>query len=628
MAVASRRNDPLLTRHRVTAAAGGLAALALIVRVVYLQTVRAPHYVSLLEKYRTGTVFEMPIRGEILDRNRAPLARTRYIYRIELDPVRFTTLWSRLGADAEERGRERLARLLSGLLGIDRNDVLSRFHEAPGQGETKRQRIIKNEATLAEVQAIEYFLAHRPNDRDRSEPHLLDGIVVRKLSERSVTDGDVSAAILGRTVVGPMGILRGLGGIEQWADAALAGSIGWRSGSVDRSRRLNPLMPYRRASATPGMEVGLTLDAEVQRICARALDACMATHRPIGATAIVMDPHTGDILGMVSRPSVDLQSPDLGAILAKHPEYDRNRALMLYEPGSALKPITVAIALEDGELRDDESIPCSGAFTPGNRMLRCEAHKSNTPAPGTNTPEMIVAKSCNVGVARISLRLGWARLNEGLRNCGFFAQTGIQLYNDQPGYTVVRRPEDVPSRDDIARIGFGQSISISPLALTAVYGALANGGRLIQPRIISYFGAPGSPAQRRYPVHRNDRIFTKEVAEEVRGYLRAVVVRGTGRKVAEVPGYTTAGKTGTAQKVDNGAYRGHIATFVGFVPATKPRAVITVVVDEPSQNGYHGSQAAAPYWKRIAEDLMTHLHVASDMPTTTATRDEASHERR
>jgi stage V sporulation protein D (sporulation-specific penicillin-binding protein) len=472
--------------------------------------------------------------------------------------------------------------------------------------------VIKTDLTLQEATAVRYLLKRRP-DEDALRPHPLVGFVLSHTYERSYASGDTSTAILGRTKAGVRNMLRGDGGLEDWGDTILAGSIGWYRQRVRPGERLNPLRPARSAASVQGMDLHLTIDLNIQRICARELEQCMKDHTPLGATAIVLDPKTGDVLGMVSRPSADISA---GGLKSENLEVIRNRALMAYEPGSVMKPITISLALEAGVLRPDKDIPCTGSFVPGKRRVRCEAHRTAPSAPGQNTPRIIIAKSCNVATGITALRLGAHRLHAGLERFGLLRPTGVQLPGDVRGFSRTDPVLGSPSRDDVARVGFGQSITVTPLALATAFGVFANDGVLIRPRIIRSYGYPQAAPVKVYPSDPGERVLSCTVAAEMRDYLRSVVLVGTGKNAA-IHGYTTAGKTGTASKVKGGAYSGYVASFIGMAPATKPRVIIAVVVDEP-HNGYHGSQAAAPTWGRIAADIMDYLKVPPDAPATTA----------
>jgi len=479
----------------------------------------------------------------------------------------------------------------------------------PGPAETRRSLLIKSRLTPEEASAVEYAKAAKVGT-GRREPNLLEGFVVLTQHRREYPNGASSCQILGRVTLGPRGQVRGIGGLEDWADTVLSGSVGWNNMEMKKAGVFTGRETGYRAEPVPGMDVRTTIDASIQQILSEELGRCMQEHTPLGATGIVLDPRNGDVLGMVSKPGVDLSDPDAPALIASNPELMRNRAMMLYEPGSVLKPLTVALALEVGVVKPTEDVPCQHGYTPDARPIRCEAHRSSIPASGQNVPRMIVAKSCNVAAAKLAVRLGATRLHEGLSRFGLFERTAIQLPGEAVGWSLTDPVRGRRSRDDVARVGFGQGITVTPLHLAAAFAVFANGGILHHPRIVRSYGYPGRPPAKEYYVGGGVSVLSPRVANEIRSYLGSVVEVGTG-KPARLNSYTTGGKTGTAQKVKERRYAGYIASFIGMVPLRNPRAVIAIVVDEP-HNGYHGSQAAAPTWARVAERLMDYWHVAPD----------------
>jgi cell division protein FtsI/penicillin-binding protein 2 len=287
-----------------------------------------------------------------------------------------------------------------------------------------------------------------------------------------------------------------------------------------------------------------------------------------------------------------------------------------------MKPITLCIASAEGLISPSEVFPCPGYRMLDGKRIGCEAHRSSTPAPGTNTPRMVIAKSCNTATSLIANRIGGTRLGAGMERFGLLAPTGVQLLGDRAGWLEARKPASDQSRGAVARIGFGQSVMISPLALTAAFGAIVNRGVLMRPRIVQALTDQANRVIQEFPVEEAGRAVPREVADTMVTYLQAAVTEGTG-KLARLDGFTTGGKTGTASKVKGDTYSEHVASFIGYVQAGERRIVIAVVVDEP-KNGYHGGQAAAPTFRRIAKELVLHWHVAPDKsgpPTKVARAD-------
>ncbi len=594
-----RLDDPVQRNGRLLLLGVGLAA-CLVVRTVYLQTVKRSAYVKEADKRRAKTRVIPPRRGDILDRNGVPLALTRDVRRVTYDP-------DRLPKDPDSgkplrTEAAKTARLLAGLLGLKTGEVLETMLSTTNRrGEYDRSKIIKENVTAAEAAALRWF------SLNRNYKELLRGAVNEVHSERVYAGGDTSTALVGMTIPSTYGTVVGTSGLELWANTALTGSVGWMQARVDPAGVLIPTAIERVVSAADGASLKLTIDIDVQRICAAALAECVREHSPLGVTAIVLDPTTGDILGMVSMPTCD---PMDRSKLNNSLEALRNRALLLYEPGSVMKPITWCLALNAGLVHGDEVFECPGYRMLDGKRINCEAHKSRTPAPGENTVRMVIAKSCNTATVAAGLRLGYKRLTDGLARFGLFNRTGVQLPGDRGGWVEPGLQTARHIRGSTARISFGQAVMVSPLALAAAYGAIANHGVLMRPRLIQAMTDPANRVVHAYPTQVEGQPISPAVADEMASYLQSCVLKGTG-KLAAIPGYVTGGKTGTANKVvaKTGRYGAHMASFIGYVEAGKRRVVIAVVTDEP-KNGYHGSVAAAPTWKRIAEKLMLHWHIA------------------
>ncbi|MBM3494116.1 MAG: penicillin-binding protein 2, partial [Armatimonadetes bacterium] len=579
---------------------GAVLVVVLVLRVGYLQTIRRQHFADLANDTRSRTHVLPPRRGDVTDRFGAPVAMTQDVSRIAFDPGKLPK--DPVTKETLPHAAVKPASVLAPLLGISRDEVV-RGIEGPADepGEHKRYRIIKEDATAAEVAAVRWFL------RSRTYRPMLEGVVTTVVKSRVYAGGDSSTALIGVTVPGAFGSSIGTGGVERWANTALSGSVGWLQARVDRAGVPIPTSPQRVVSAVHGANVRLTIDLNVQRICAVALARCMIEHTPLGATAIVLDPTTGDVLGMVSRPSCD---PNDRSEFGKAEEGLRNRALMLYEPGSVMKPVTVCIALDLGVITEDEVFACPGYRVLDGKRIGCEAHRNTTPPPGTNNARMVIAKSCNTATSTIAMRLGGKRLAEGMARFGLLdppLSSHSSPLSTQPGWLEAGSAGHELKRGAVARIGFGQSVMVSPLGLASAFGAMVNRGVLMRPRLVQALTDQANRTIREFPIEVVGQAVSPEVAQMMASYLQTVVNKGTGVN-ARLDGHVSAGKTGTALKVKNKVYSEHIASFIGYVQARDKRVVIAVVVDEP-ENGYHGAQAAAPAWKAIAEGLMLYWHV-------------------
>jgi cell division protein FtsI/penicillin-binding protein 2 len=353
----------------------------------------------------------------------------------------------------------------------------------------------------------------------------------------------------------------------------------------------------------------LSLDSVVQLYAERELDALMGEWAPRGAAASVMDPLTGEILAMASRPTFDPNDP----VDAPPAAWRNNAIAAAYEPGSTFKPLVVASALERGLLRRDEELDCEGgAYQMGRRLLH-DHHPY-----GVLSVTDILVKSSNIGMAKVGERLGTAGLFEAVHRWGFGRRTGVRL----PGEVVgIVRPLSRWDGYSTGSVPMGQEIAVTPLQLVAAHAALASGGRLVKPRLVLrdidavLSTTDAGPPQVRPPV--SSRVVSEDVARWiVTEPMRQVVERGTGRQ-ARIDGYSVFGKTGTAQKPDPETGRvsseHHVAAFVCGAPADEPRAVVLVLVDEPSVGTNHGGgTVAAPAASRILHRTLIHLRVPAE----------------
>jgi cell division protein FtsI/penicillin-binding protein 2 len=315
-----------------------------------------------------------------------------------------------------------------------------------------------------------------------------------------------------------------------------------------------------------------------------------------------MDPYTGAVYAMATAPGFNANRfPTTRA------DRRRNRAVTdTYEPGSTFKLVTVAAALEEHVVSPSSSFVLPPTLHVADRVIR-EAHTRGTERM---TVRAIVERSSNIGTITIAQRLGEGRLAHWIDRFGFGQKTGIDFPGESAGFAL---PPEQWSGSTIGTVPIGHGIAVTPIQMARAYAAIANGGRLVEPYLVDR--VDGQPVERA----RGRRVVSRAVSEQMLSMLRGVVVEGTGTEAA-IPGYTVAGKTGTAAKIDSTGRYSHtdyVASFVGLVPATKPRVVIMVMVDEPSGSIY-GGEVAAPAFKQIARFNLQHLEVPPDAPPTAA----------
>lgn len=419
-----------------------------------------------------------------------------------------------------------------------------------------------------------------------------------------------TAGTMASTVLGFVGLdENGLDGVEYAFDDLLRGTSGKILLEADDFGR--PL-PFGREKvikgAKPGLSLQLTLDSYLQYVTESALAQQVRAYHAQSGTAIVMNPYTGEVLALANLPNYDpnrFWHYAAGSL--------RDRAVMdAYEPGSTFKLVTAAAAIDSGKVNANSRFPSHDTLAVGGRTIHNAEDGFLAGSGSSETLEDIIAYSHNVGAAEVGLSIGGRALYSMERNAGFGTPTHIGLPGENPG--IVPAPAQW-SGSSLATMSFGQGVSVTPIALARFYCAIANGGTLVQPRILKAIAAQDGRTIYTYPTQTVRRVFSARTAATLRKYLRAVVQRGTGNPAAQVPGYTTAGKTGTAEIVENGRYLpgAYVASFIGMIPATAPRYVIYVKVERP-QGAIYGSVVAAPAFVKIAKSAMLHSGVLPAAP--------------
>jgi cell division protein FtsI/penicillin-binding protein 2 len=345
------------------------------------------------------------------------------------------------------------------------------------------------------------------------------------------------------------------------------------------------MVEVERAEA--GHDLHLTLDAAIQERTEAVLNEVGQTYQPAGATAVVMDPRTGEVLALANWPRVDANNVGGAPAFAR-----QNRAIQAsYEPGSTFKAITVSGALEENLIEPETQLAVPATLQVADRTIG-EAHEGGG---GTLTVADIVARSSNVGSVMIGLKLGAERFDRWVRRFGFGKPTGIDLPGEQQG--IVLRPDEY-SGSSMGNMPIGQGIAVTPIQMAAAYTAIANHGLLREPYVVA--------GDRRPP----RRVLSKRNADRVSRMLEGVLAAGGTAEEAQVDGYRLAGKTGTAEKAENGGYSttDFVASFIGYAPARNPRLLVAVMVDEPRGQIY-GGVVAAPAFERIMEFALPYLKI-------------------
>ena len=446
------------------------------------------------------------------------------------------------------------------------------------------------------------WVARKADDEtiERIKSLNLQGIHFQKEPKRFYPARDLAAQ-----VVGTVGMEdSGQSGIEHAFDDELRGRAGKMFISVDARRQW---FSDIEKQPEPGESLVLTIDKNIQYIAEKELDQAIHDTQAIAGTVIVENPHTGEILALANRPTFN---PNLRKQIT--PAALTNRAVSyVYEPGSTFKLVTISAALEEKLTNPDEIFDCQmGSIVYNGMRIRDSKPHGLLPVWG------VLAESSDVGSIKIALRLGEDRFYKYIRAYGFGQQTGIELPGENRGMT---KPVSRWSKVSIAAISMGQEIGISAIQLAALVSTFANDGVWVAPRIVARKGEPNSAPQLEtasFHPAASRRVISSYTAAEMRAMMQKVVLEGTGRK-AILEGYTSAGKTGTGQKVDpaTGAYSKtkYIGSFAGFAPLNDPQIVVAVILD--SAVGLHqGGQVAAPVFRRVSQQVLEYLHTPHDLP--------------
>jgi cell division protein FtsI (penicillin-binding protein 3) len=400
----------------------------------------------------------------------------------------------------------------------------------------------------------------------------------------------------------------GMDGIERAFNTRLSGTPGWRETERDRRQREVAVKRVQEVPPSDGLNVQLTLDARLQHLVEEKLGEVMNRFSPVSATAILVRPQTGEILALANLPTYDPNQP--GDLPDGREIWRKNRAIMdVYEPGSTFKVVAVAAGLEEKVVGYNEQIWCEKGKWKWRHARTLNEYRGH--AYEWMTVETILAKSSNIGTSKIAVRMSAEAYEGYLRGFGFGARTGIDLEGEVNGLV---RPHDKWRDDDRTRIPIGQGLACAPLQITMAMAAIANDGVLMRPMLVNRLADAEGNIVGRYSPTAIRRVIAADTARQVTQALRAVCSdKGTGKN-AMLDYYSVAGKTGTADKAVNGHYTHgkNVASFIGYLPASKPELVISVIVNEPKGGG-SGGRCAAPCFREIAETAANYLNLQPDL---------------
>jgi len=534
-----------------------LCFLVIAGRAFWLQGVQGAKLASEAAYQQTDVVTVPGLRGSVLDRFGNPLAVSEDARTIYATPYQI------------EQPRQTAAKLAS-ILGLERGEVLNSLTEDSGFAYVARKVDVPSAARVARLE--------------------LPGIGELPDSRRAYPQGDLAAQTIG--AVGDEN--QGLTGLEVGMESVLRGTDGERR--VVNDALGEPIRLETVSEANDGEDLRLTLDPAIQMKTEQVLGEVGETYAPRGATAIAIDPRNSQLLAVANWPPVDptdLESAD--------PEDLINRATgFTFEPGSTFKAFTISAALEERQVTPETTFTLPPQLHVADRIIEdAEARPTVTLSVAE-----ILAHSSNVGAATIGLQLGSEKFSRWISRFGFGRPTGVQFPGEEQGIVPAL---DEYSGSTMGNLPIGQGLAVTPMQMVAGYAAIANGGILRRPQLVERIGDQA--------VHepRGRRVIDATVAEQVRTMLEGVLAVGGTASEVSVPGYSLAGKTGTAEVAENGTYSEtkFVASFIGFAPAQNPRLLVAVIVDQP-QGDIYGGSVAAPAFGKIAGFALPYLGVPQE----------------
>ncbi len=589
------------------------------VRLFSIQVGQHEFFVQQALAMHERTVTLYPSRGRILDRHDKTLAMS--------EPTKILCLNPEVIADpTRTKDPDALVARLAEITGTPAEE-LARLAYLDGAREVWVQRELPEET----IQRIEELRGDRSvfedavgTESDSARSYHYPGIILKDRVRRTYPNGALAAHVLGfvrhetsqDTEIEPAvrDDKHPVAGIELAADHWLKGQNGRRIKHVDGRWREVLRGAAQGDAAIDGLDVALTIDLNIQCFVERAVAEAAERVKCDGITALVLRPQTGEILACANWPTFD---PNKLTEQTHH--HTANAAVEhAFEPGSTLKPFTAALALDYGTVTLETEFDCEhGAWrTPVGRVLH-DVH-----GYGVLTVFTIIEKSSNIGIAKVAATLGGPgeepdmelakeRLHNGLRAFGFGRRAGIPLAAESPG---LLRPTHEWSGYSMTSLPMGQEISVTPLQLGLAYCALANGGTLMEPRLVARLIDANGRVIETFPPEAVERVIPEQVARQITSAMKAVVTaEGTARQ-ADIPGYTEAGKTGTAEKIINGRYSDTVydSAFVGYAPADNPEVVILVVLYGTTRPNHYGGKVAGPVFAQIGRDVLQYLEVPPD----------------
>jgi len=557
-------------------------------RLFWLQVVRYPEFKARAAQQQQRNVEVPPRRGTLYDRNGQELAMT-----VQVDSV--------YAVPADVDDKPTAAHQLAALVHTDADDPQTTEEQIAARLDSGHGSVRVARGVKAEIAARVMDLGIR-------------GIYIQKEFQRSYPDNELAAQVLGFVGVDD----NGLGGLEQKYEALLHGVPGHMNKAMDARRHV---MGSSESDPQPGRNLVLTIDKNIQFMAERALDHAMDRTQAETGTVVVQDVHTGQILALAVRPTFN---PNFSRRTTQ--ELLRNHAVSdVYEPGSTFKLIAYSAALEQRVAAPDDKIDCQGGQI---KLAGRVIHDDKGEHYGVISVHEALEHSSDVAAVKLALKVGQSRFYQYVRDFGFGARTGVEMPGETRG---LLQPVGRWGASSIGSIAIGQEVAVTPLQLVTMVSTIANGGVYLPPHVLmpgqldhpiagqsqgapqaSQF-KPGGELPDPLPTGSR-RVLSTLTAAQMRKMMEGVVLYGTG-KAAQLNGYSSGGKTGTAQKIDPETHRYsktmHIASFAGFAPVNNPVIAVAVVMDSP-KGAYYGAEVSAPVFTEVAQQILEYLGVAHD----------------
>lgn len=541
-------------------------------RLFFIQVVQSPHLQRLAEDQWTRALPIFANRGKILDTNGAVLAQSQSAY----------SLFSR-GREVENPSA--VATTLAQILGVSFASLIDKV-------QNKGVSEVLLASSVAPKQAVQITHAR------------LKGIYLSENCQRHYPFGNLATQVLGFTTTDN----QGQAGLELFFDQTLKGQNGYSLVQSDITGKTLENTLDQFVPSVEGCTLALTLDFCLQQIVEEALEKIMVEQKAKSASAILMKAKTGEILAMSQKPSFDLNSPPRQDVQALMDCVKNKMVVDVYEPGSTFKIITMAMALESGVAHLSDRFYCPGFCVVNGEKIKCWksiGHGSQSLAEG-------LANSCNCVFTALAERLGMEKFYSYLDKFGYGQKTGIEIAGESSGLLMNPKTAKIV---DLARMGFGQAVAVTPLQQIVGVACAVNGGNLVQPYLVKNITAPNGKVQQTTTPQTKRNVISAKTSQMLCQMLDLTVSMQTG-KFTFVPGYAVGGKTGTTQKYENGAvsHNKYISSFVGVYPVDNPEYILLIAVDEPMAGAYYGSIVASPYAKEIFSKMFEYYSILPDDP--------------